>query len=133
VSFSNAYRFLIELEPGEKNPGFNSVPFEDRATFEDLRFHFALTPDDTLVQIREMASANFQNQRLVCILPVTPDGTLSLGGPPHEVLESTLTPVDVKDPHWLSKARTWRAQQRGDALATDLPAAFPSTASKPRF
>lgn len=98
------------------------VPFEQRASFEEVRGCHALTRDGSLVRVVEWMSDRYWGERVV---EVEEDPTFArerLGRAPMRwsVDESALTPaeVDTSDPMWWEK---FRARQLEEGLPAGQP------------
>jgi hypothetical protein len=114
-----------------EEPAYSAVPFQLRSTYEECHQCLALTANDELVEIFDQAGMS-PTGRWFRIRPTTPARLIPLGDG-WETQGHDLAPVDIRDPHWKSKAQAWRAEQRALALDEELPASSKPAPQKPRF
>lgn len=113
------------------NTDYNPVPFPQRLTYEASHRHLALNERDELVEIFDQAGMS-PTGRWLRIRPITPDGSIEVGGQVWETQGHDLAPVDLRAPDWKAKAQQWRAEQRAQRLQQDLPTPA-AKATQPRF
>lgn len=114
-----------------EEPAYSAVPFQLRATYEECHQRLALTVNDELVEIFDQAGMS-PTGRWFRIRPTTPDRQIFVDRV-WETQGDDLAPVDIRDPHWKSKAQAWRAEQRALALEEQLPASSKPGQPKSRF